>query len=202
MRGLVKAEQRLLARFERELIGPSDPSPSGSSRVASTYLRIRHQVLYGAIRRRFVWIGSAWKVVLALTLRPGDTFVDVGANIGLVTQPASWLVGRGGQVHSFEPSPSIAARLRRRVTLLKLDVEVSRYTNASFGRSIDELLAAIAALGYTMYSWRRDGLAQIQTADDVPAAWQRDDAICLYLPRHDGLYEQLLALAERRRERP
>lgn len=32
-----------------------------------------------------------------------DTFFDVGANIGVYTLLASQLVGKGGQVHSFEP---------------------------------------------------------------------------------------------------
>jgi FkbM family methyltransferase len=36
-------------------------------------------------------------------LRPGDTFVDVGANIGYVSAFARQLVGPFGMVHSFEP---------------------------------------------------------------------------------------------------
>src|SRR5580692_3629744 len=38
-------------------------------------------------------------------LRPGDTFFDVGANIGYLSAIAAGLVGRNGQVHSFEPVP-------------------------------------------------------------------------------------------------
>jgi FkbM family methyltransferase len=39
-------------------------------------------------------------------LRPGDTFVDVGANIGYLSAMAASLVGPKGRVISFEPSPT------------------------------------------------------------------------------------------------
>lgn len=45
-------------------------------------------------------------------LRPGDAFVDAGANIGLVSLHASSLVGAGGMVHAFEPNPVAIRRLR------------------------------------------------------------------------------------------
>ena len=37
--------------------------------------------------------------------RPGDTVVDVGANVGWYTVIASKLVGKGGKVVAFEPDP-------------------------------------------------------------------------------------------------
>ncbi|MBE9101678.1 FkbM family methyltransferase [Vacuolonema iberomarrocanum] len=45
-------------------------------------------------------------------LRPGDSFIDVGANVGYVSAIALSLVGRKGQVHAFEPVPQYADRLR------------------------------------------------------------------------------------------
>ncbi|WP_319421330.1 FkbM family methyltransferase [Pleurocapsa sp. FMAR1] len=39
-------------------------------------------------------------------LKPGNTFIDVGANFGFHTLLASKLVGRKGTVIAFEPSPS------------------------------------------------------------------------------------------------
>ena len=39
-------------------------------------------------------------------LKPDMTFLDVGAHVGYFTVLGSWLVGSGGQVHSFEPTPS------------------------------------------------------------------------------------------------
>lgn len=46
-------------------------------------------------------------------LRPGDTFIDVGANHGTFSIVASALVGRGGLVVAIEPQPRLAALLRR-----------------------------------------------------------------------------------------
>lgn len=40
-------------------------------------------------------------------LRPGDTVVDVGANIGLVSLTLSRLVGEQGRVYAFEPHPRV-----------------------------------------------------------------------------------------------
>jgi FkbM family methyltransferase len=50
-------------------------------------------------------------------LRPGDTFIDAGANIGYLTAVAAALVGPLGQVHSFEPVPRYFQRLQRLVDL-------------------------------------------------------------------------------------
>jgi FkbM family methyltransferase len=48
-------------------------------------------------------------------VRPGDTVLDVGANIGLHTLHLSRAVGPTGTVHAFEPDPANAALLRRNV---------------------------------------------------------------------------------------
>lgn len=49
-------------------------------------------------------------------LRPGDTFVDVGANIGYFTLLASELVGPSGRVIAIEPAPTTLEMLRRNVS--------------------------------------------------------------------------------------
>ncbi len=46
-------------------------------------------------------------------LRPGDTFIDVGANIGYLSAIGAGLVGASGQVHCFEPVPEYFERLRK-----------------------------------------------------------------------------------------
>lgn len=52
------------------------------------------------------------KLVKAL-LRPGDTFVDAGANIGYYTAMAAGIVGPTGTVLAFEPFPELYETLRR-----------------------------------------------------------------------------------------
>ena len=44
-------------------------------------------------------------------LRPGDTFLDIGANIGYFTLMGSSLVGSTGRVIALEPNPSNCARV-------------------------------------------------------------------------------------------
>lgn len=46
-------------------------------------------------------------------LKPGDTFIDIGANIGYITARAASLVGKTGEVHSFEPAPPYFQRLEK-----------------------------------------------------------------------------------------
>ncbi len=50
-------------------------------------------------------------------LRPGDTFVDAGANIGFYTILASRIVGGEGRVVAIEMMPDTAAILRRHVAI-------------------------------------------------------------------------------------
>jgi len=50
-------------------------------------------------------------------LRPGDRFLDLGANVGVFTCLAASLVGAEGLVESFEPSPRTFARLQENVAL-------------------------------------------------------------------------------------
>ena len=65
---------------------------------------------------RVLAISGVWEpnVTAAFTrsLSPGDTCVDIGAHIGYYTLLASTLVGPGGHVYAFEPSPSNYRALR------------------------------------------------------------------------------------------
>jgi FkbM family methyltransferase len=63
-----------------------------------------------------VWLGFEEREeleALAGLLRPGDTFVDCGANIGLWSLTAAGLVGPTGRVIAVEPNPAVAPRLER-----------------------------------------------------------------------------------------
>lgn len=50
-------------------------------------------------------------------IRPGDTVMDVGANIGLWVMGAARHAGPQGNVHAFEPVPENFARLTRNLAL-------------------------------------------------------------------------------------
>jgi FkbM family methyltransferase len=49
-------------------------------------------------------------------LKPGGTFVDVGANVGLFSLMAARVVGPGGRVIAIEPAPVVAAALRATIS--------------------------------------------------------------------------------------
>jgi FkbM family methyltransferase len=57
---------------------------------------------------------------LKARLRPGDIFLDVGANVGLYTLIASVWVGPTGHVHAFEPASNTHRRLADNVRLNRL----------------------------------------------------------------------------------
>jgi FkbM family methyltransferase len=61
-----------------------------------------------------VW-EPAETAVFEQQIRPGDTVVDVGANIGWYTVIASRLVGENGRVIAFEPDPVNFRYLKRNV---------------------------------------------------------------------------------------
>jgi FkbM family methyltransferase len=52
-----------------------------------------------------------------IKLKPGDTVVDIGANIGSFSVLAASLVGPKGRVVCFEPIPDIADRLKANIAL-------------------------------------------------------------------------------------
>ncbi|MEM7228587.1 MAG: FkbM family methyltransferase [Planctomycetota bacterium] len=63
----------------------------------------------------FGWWEPDLTVYIRDHLRPGDTLIDVGANIGYFTLLASRCVGANGQVIAFEPAPRIVEALESHV---------------------------------------------------------------------------------------
>jgi len=63
----------------------------------------RSAFFFGDLDRKLTALVAAW-------VRPGDIVLDIGANIGILTQGMAKLVGPSGHVHAFEPNPVIAER--------------------------------------------------------------------------------------------
>lgn len=70
------------------------------------------------------------QLLLQAALRPGDTFVDVGANVGMISLLASRLVGPAGRVVSFEPNPVVYQRLRGHIDANRLGELVTTHNMA------------------------------------------------------------------------
>jgi FkbM family methyltransferase len=60
-------------------------------------------------------------LILNRFLRPGDTFLDIGAQYGLYTLQAAGMVGPSGVVHAFEPQPRSADLLESSLLLNGMD---------------------------------------------------------------------------------
>lgn len=60
------------------------------------------------------------QTALAECLRPGDTMLDVGANVGFLSVVGAALVGATGRVIAFEPVPANARQVRRNARLNRL----------------------------------------------------------------------------------
>lgn len=84
-------------------------------RVVRTRFGFRYKADLGDWLGQYVYLTGVYEPptarVIAELLRPGDSFVDVGANSGFFTLLASRRVGPRGRVNSFEPVPSMRKRL-------------------------------------------------------------------------------------------
>lgn len=89
--------------------------------VTTTYFGAKVEVNFpDTIQRRIYFFGT-WEPRIsrffARTLSDGDSFVDVGANIGYYSLLAANAVGPSGRVFAVEASPSIFGKLKRNVAM-------------------------------------------------------------------------------------
>jgi FkbM family methyltransferase len=64
----------------------------------------------------FGYAESALTALMIETVKPGMSFIDVGAHLGYESILAATLVGRHGHVIAFEPQPKIAEMARRNLS--------------------------------------------------------------------------------------
>lgn len=55
--------------------------------------------------------------LFSIHLKPGQTFIDIGANIGQHSMYAASIVGKYGSVHAFEPIPSLFKQIKDSVDI-------------------------------------------------------------------------------------
>lgn len=77
---------------------------------------IEHELYYKGIYEK------ATMYVIRSCLKEGDAFIDVGANIGVVSLYASLCVGKSGKVYAYEANPDT-------VKLLQNNIALNGYTN-------------------------------------------------------------------------
>ena len=79
---------------------------------------------------RYGFFGDGLTRMVVAHLRPGMTFLDVGAQLGYFTLLAAQIVGEKGQVHSFEPTPRTFEILKTN-TELKSNVHLTQVAVSS-----------------------------------------------------------------------
>jgi FkbM family methyltransferase len=94
---------------------------SGLDLTATTRFGARMHVRFPDSIQSFVWFFGVWEPAitsyLAKALAPGDTVIDIGANVGYDTLLASHLVGATGHVHAIEASPHVYRLLTENLAL-------------------------------------------------------------------------------------
>ena len=94
------------------------PLAAGGGERSAELFGYRVTLDVGEHIQRFIYLGQyepAETRLIAGSLRPGMTFVDVGANVGYFSLLAASRVGPTGRVLAIEPSPVAFSRLLRTV---------------------------------------------------------------------------------------
>ena len=74
---------------------------------------------------------------LARVIRPGDTCIDIGANVGYYSVLMAGLAGAAGQTIAVEPNPAIASLLRQTAELNQPSFKVAEVALAADNGMID-----------------------------------------------------------------
>ena len=118
--------------------------------------------------RQLTWNPEEYNAFRA-DIRPGDTVLDVGANIGAYTVLFAQWVGPHGRVIAFEPAPEPYRALRM---LVDANTVADRVTALDQAVSSLEGTAAFAAVGV-------DGANRLtRTGDGMTVATTTIDAVC------------------------
>jgi FkbM family methyltransferase len=137
-------------------------------------------------------------------IAPGQTVIDVGANMGFVTAMFASLVGDQGRVLSFEPSPVVFAKLKQTIAANGL----AQVTPFNVGCGASTSTASLSRVGpssgnASMLGEGSDATeVQIVRLDDVPEVV--DSRVSLLKIDTEGYEPEVLAGATAlvRRDRP
>ncbi|MEO6340951.1 MAG: FkbM family methyltransferase, partial [Caulobacteraceae bacterium] len=114
-----------------------------------------------------VWEPDISRTIEAV-LRPGDTFVDLGANVGYDTLLASRKVGAGGRVVAIEASSDIFAQLQVNLGLNHVANVRTEHVAVSNAEGELVLYGGDAGNQGRTSSLAREGLAPIETVPMRP----------------------------------
>lgn len=97
--------------------GPQDPNTVTKPCRWGTMMFNRHDSAIGRALSLYGEFAEAENLLMSHFVGPGDTVVDVGANVGTVTLFLAQAIGDGGRVHAFEPQQEIFHCLKNNVEM-------------------------------------------------------------------------------------
>ncbi len=160
MRGTYIGEGKMLIHttYNGKLIIPSDDNGIGPDLII-------HGVYDPGLTKYFI-----------NTIKPGDVVIDIGANVGLFSILAGYLVGNNGRVYCFEANKNIFKFLQDNISMNWLRKTVFPINKAVYSKedtlsfTIDEKNPALSTL-YKVDVWNKnvfqDTLIQVQV-ESVP----------------------------------
>jgi len=106
-------------------------------------------------------------------IAPGQTAIDVGANMGFVTTMFASIVGREGRVLSFEPSPAVFEKLQKTIAANELDQVIPMNFGCGSSSSVERLKQVTRSSGNaSIIAAGRDSVEiRVERLDDVAEVW-------------------------------
>lgn len=112
-------------------------------------------------------------------LAPGETAIDVGANMGFVTTMLASIVGPAGRVVSFEPSRTVFEKLRKTVAANGLEQVVPMNLGCGASSSVECLNEITSSSGNASIvgHGNHSTAIRVERLDDIPEAWASSVAL-------------------------
>jgi len=112
------------------------------------------------------------QLLLDALLKPGDTFIDVGANIGMTTLHGAKRVESRGKVIAFEPQPGCCKKVRRNLEINNL--RHVQLHNVGLADKDAELTLKIPVGGTIMACFCQDG-HNLKAGEEIVVPVRRGD---------------------------
>lgn len=121
-------------------------------RVTETRFGTQFAVDTQDLIQRFIYMFGLWEPHmthwLQRRLRPGDTYIDVGANVGYFSLLASQLVGAAGQVVAIEAAPAFHRRVLQHAEMNEcMNIRAVNAAVADVRKTLTFILASSNNLG-------------------------------------------------------
>lgn len=173
---------RAIARLTRDLKQAALEARRRRARGADLF------VDYGWIRLLYSGDGDAQEIAYHLNahrwyekdmhvfrslLAPGQTAIDVGANLGVLSTMLASLVGPTGRVLSFEPSPVVFSKLQKTIKANDLRQVVPLNLGCGRSRSTEQLHQVSKSSGNSSIVAPGQASVEIrvEALDDIGEAW-------------------------------